>query len=268
MIIDKMRFIDTHVHLYDEAFDEDFDSVVERMKNEGVIACILPGIDKESFDKENECAKKCEGFAKVALGLHPTSVKENYKEELNFALEKLYAASKTNNKFVAVGEIGLDAYWSRDFMEEQLYCFKEQMLAAAELDLPVIIHTREATDYLFDALDSLKGIKQRGVFHAYSGSYEMYERIKKYGDYLVGIGGVVTYKKASIADTLERIPLDRILLETDAPWLTPVPFRGKRNESSYLPYIAAKIADIKNVNISDVAEQTTKNAISLFRLNF
>lgn len=266
--MDKMNFIDTHVHLYDEAFDADFNEVIERMKKEGVIGCVMPGIDIESFAREEDCARKCNGYAKMAIGLHPTSVKENYKEELNFVLDNLFSKKKIDCGFVGVGEIGLDAYWSKDFINEQVYCFKEQIVAASELDMPVIIHMREATNYMFDVLDSLKGIKIRGVFHAYSGSYEMYERIKKYGDFYFGIGGVVTYKNASVASSIVNIPLEKLLLETDAPWLTPVPFRGKRNESTYLPYIAAKIADIKNVNISQVAQQTTKNAISLFSLKF
>ena len=258
-----MEFIDTHLHLYDEAYDVDFNEVLERMKSAGVVKCVLPAIDSTTYNRQLECAIKCAGYAYEAMGVHPTSVKENFRSELDFALGKLYDKS---NSYVAVGEIGLDGYWSKEFMTEQIAAFKEQVVAASELDLPIIIHLREATEELFKALDELKGIKQRGVLHAFSGSSELYERISKYGDYSVGIGGVVTFKNASVAESLTRIPLERVVLETDAPWLTPAPFRGKRNESSYLTYIADKIAQIKEIEIDKVSEITTKNALSLFRL--
>lgn len=261
--MNKIEFIDTHLHLYDEAYDADFNEVLERMKSAGVIKCILPAIDSTVYSRQSKCAAKCAGYAYEAMGVHPTSIKEDYKDELEFALTKLY--DKSNN-YVAVGEIGLDGYWSKEFINEQVTSFKEQVVAASELDLPIIIHLREATEELFAALDELKGIKQRGVLHAFSGSSEIYERISKYGDYSVGIGGVVTFKNASVAESLTRIPLERVVLETDAPWLTPAPFRGKRNESSYLAYIADKIAQIKGVDIDKVSEITTKNALSLFGL--
>ena len=267
--MEKLKFIDTHTHLYDVAFNDDFNDVIARIKNAGVEACILPGIDMESYENETLCAQKCRGFAFEAMGLHPTSVNDNYKVELDFTLDKLYTRNTHNdiNKYIAVGEIGLDGYWSQEFLDEQVVCFKEQVLAAAELDLPVIIHMRECTDLMISTLESLKGVKIRGVLHAFSSSFEMYERLSKYGDFYVGIGGVVTYKNAQVAKSLENIPLERILLETDAPWLTPVPFRGKRNESTYIPYIAEKIAQIKGLNIEQVASKTTKNALSLFTLN-
>ncbi len=261
--MNKLEFIDTHVHLYDEAYDADFNEVLDRMKSAGVIKCILPAIDSTIYERQSECAAKCSGYAYEAMGVHPTSIKADYKRELEFALSKLYSQ---RCKFVAVGEIGLDGYWSKEFMSEQIIAFKEQVVAAAELDLPIIIHLREATEELFMALDELKGIKQRGVLHAFSGSSEIYERVSKYGDYSVGIGGVVTFKNASVAESLTRIPLERVVLETDAPWLTPAPYRGKRNESSYLAYIADKIAQIKGVDIDKVSEITTKNALSLFEL--
>jgi TatD DNase family protein len=255
-----IEYIDTHVHLYDEAYDADFTTVLERIKGSGVIKCILPGIDSSYYARQESCARRCDGFAVQAMGLHPTSVGENWKEELNFVLAKLHEG----NKYVAVGEIGMDGYWSKEFIKEQAEVFEKQIIVASELNLPVIIHAREATNEIFEVLDRVKHLSLKGVFHAFAGSIETFERIASYGNFKVGIGGVVTYKNAAIAKTIEKIPLDSILLETDAPWLTPVPFRGKRNESTYLEHIASKIAQIKNVPLEEVAAHTTCNAQKLF----
>lgn len=255
-----IEYIDTHVHLYDEAYDTDFGAVLERIKGSGVIKCILPGIDSSYYARQEGCAQRCGGFAVQAMGLHPTSVGENWKEELNFALAKLH----DGNKYVAVGEIGMDGYWSRDFIKEQMEVFEKQLVAACELDLPVVIHAREATNEIFEVLDRVKHLALKGVFHAFAGSIETFGRIVSYGNFKVGIGGVITYKNATIAKTIEKIPLESILLETDAPWLTPVPYRGKRNESTYLEYIASKIAQIKKVSLEEVAAQTTCNAQKMF----
>lgn len=260
-------YIDTHVHLYDEAYDADFEEVTERMKQAGVIRCVLPAIDSTYFERQEQCVARCGGFAVQAMGLHPTSVGKNWREELDFALDKLYDGNRGGRgekKYVAVGEIGLDGYWSREFMGEQAVVLQEQLKAASELDLPVIIHLREATGELFDVLDKMKGLPVRGVFHAFSGSAETFGRIQKYGRFMVGIGGVVTYKNAGVARALENIPLENIILETDAPWLTPVPFRGKRNESSYIKYIAGEVARIKGVSAEEIACITTRNACELF----
>lgn len=255
-----IEYIDTHVHLYDEAYDEDFNLVLDRIKKSGVVKCILPGIDSSCFEKQEMCVRRCDGFALQAMGLHPTSVKENWKEELDFALSNLYE----REKYIAVGEIGLDGYWSRDFMKEQMEVFERQLIASSDLGLPVIIHSREATNEIFSVLDKVKRLNIKGVFHAFSGSIETFERILSYGDFKVGIGGVVTYKNAAVAKTLESIPLEYIVLETDAPWLTPVPFRGKRNESTYIDYIAKKIAQVKGLSLDEIAFGTTQNAIKLF----
>lgn len=264
-----IEYIDTHVHLYDEMYDGDFNVVLERMKESGVIQCILPGIDSSHFDRQENCAARCGNFVFQAMGFHPTSVGANWKEELDFAVSKLYSGNKNNpcpnhRKYVAVGEIGLDGYWSREFMREQMEVFEKQLLVAEELDLPVIIHVREATNEVFEVLEKMRGRRIRGVFHAFAGSIETFERILSYGDFKVGIGGVVTYKNAGIAKTLEMVPLESVLLETDAPWLTPVPFRGKRNESTYLTYIASAIAGIKGCTLEEVARITTGNARKMF----
>lgn len=256
-----IEYIDTHAHLYDEAFDADFEDVIEKVKGAGVVKCVFPGIDKSSFDRQTLRAANHKGFIYEAMGLHPTSVGENWREELDFVFD---AFSKYN--YVAVGEIGLDGYWSKEFMQQQKIVFVEQLKLAKSMDLPVIIHLREATDALFEVLDSFgKGELPRGVFHAFSGSSQMYKRLEKYGDFMFGIGGVVTYKKAGIAESVVDIPLEKIVLETDSPYLTPVPYRGKRNDSSYLCFIAQKIAQVKGISLEDVAAATTANANKLFR---
>lgn len=256
-----IQFVDTHAHLYDEAFDRDFDETIARIKENGVIKCIFPGIDSTTFERQTRAAARCGDFVAQAMGLHPTSVGANWREELDFVFD---AVEKGN--YVAIGEIGMDGYWSKEFLVEQKEVFREQLKLAYSKDLPVIIHAREATEEIFQVLDSLKGEVPRGVFHAFSGSYETYSRIASYGNFMVGIGGVVTYKNAGVAKSIERIPLERMLLETDSPYLTPVPFRGKRNESSYLVHIAGKIAEIKGCTLEEVASATTANAFEMFGL--
>lgn len=256
-----IEYVDTHAHLYDEAFDGDFDSTIERIKGSGVIKCIFPAIDSTSFSRQISAGERCGDFVAQAMGLHPTSVGANWKDELDFALDCIGKV-----KCVAVGEIGVDGYWSKEFIQEQKEVFRVQLEEAYNRSLPVIIHAREATEEIFQVLDSLGKKVPQGVFHAFSGSYETYERIAKYGNFMVGIGGVVTYKNAGVAKSVERIPLERIVLETDSPYLTPVPFRGKRNESSYLVHIAEKIAQIKGCTLEEVAAVTTANAKRMFGL--
>ncbi len=267
-----LRYIDTHVHLYDEAFDPDREVVIERIKAAGVWKCLLPAIDSTYYERQTQFADCNIGFAYEAMGLHPTSVSTNWKEELLFVRDKLYGGER---RYYAVGEIGLDCYWSKEFIELQKEVFLKQLLYAYDLSLPVIIHVREATAEIFDVLDKFiaeAGLQAgetrlKGVFHAYSGSIETFERLSSYGDFRVGIGGVVTYKNAGVAKALENIDMEHILLETDSPWLTPVPFRGKRNESSYLSYIAQKVASIKNSSPEEVANITTENAQKLFNIS-
>lgn len=255
--------IDTHTHLYDEAFNADFESVISRAKQVGVAKCIMPAIDISSYESMIKVESLLSGFAYSTIGLHPTSVNDTWERELSFVKETL-----SSRDFCAIGEIGLDGYWSRDFIEQQKEAFFQQLVWAHQKGLPVIIHLREATIDLFEVLDRVKseGITPRGVFHAFSGSIETYERINKYGDFYVGIGGVVTYKKASIADVVKELPLERILLETDSPWLTPVPYRGKRNEPSYLKEIISKISELKGCDGSLVEDTTSINAMNLFGL--
>lgn len=251
--------IDTHSHIYDEAYDEDFSQVLERAVQAGVAKMVMPGIDSKSHDRMMKCAGLLKGYAFPAIGLHPTSVDGTWREELQFVWDKFAEGS-----FVAIGEIGLDEYWSKDFLEEQKRVFEDQLTFAWEHGLPVIIHSREATEDIFDCLDRV-GKPLRGVFHAFSGSYETYCRIKKkYDGFKIGVGGVVTYKNSHLAAFMDRIPLGDILLETDAPWLTPVPFRGKRNESGYIRYTAQKVAGLKGLSLEEVDAVTTANATEMF----
>ncbi len=258
-----MKFIDTHTHLYDEAFNSDIDQAVERAKMAGVSGCILPAIDMDNQIKLLSLSDRYPGYLYPCTGLHPTSVNSSFREELQYVYD-----CSCKGGFCAIGEIGIDGYWSRDFIREQMEVFESQLRLASKLNLPVIIHSREATDEIFEVLRSVRGESLRGVFHAFSGSFETFIRYSEYGDFMIGIGGIATYKNSKLPETLKKIPLDRILLETDSPWLTPSPHRGKRNEPSFIPLIAATIAQAKGCTAEDVAAATTQNAEKLFGIKF
>ena len=253
--------IDTHCHLYDEAFRDDFEAVLARAREAGVEACVMPGIDRSCHDDLLAVADRLPDFAFPCIGLHPTSVGENWQEELDFVKKHL-----ADRPWRAVGEIGLDEYWSKDFVKEQVRVLEEQIVLASAAGLPAIIHLREATDDFFRVLEDLRGVSFRAVLHAYTGSYETYRRLLSLGDFCFGIGGVVTYKNAGIAVAVEKMSLHDILLETDCPWLTPVPFRGKRNEPAHVRLVAEKIAQIKQIPLEEVAAATTSNARAFFKL--
>jgi TatD DNase family protein len=255
-----MQFIDTHTHLYDEAFAGEEDIAVQRAKEAGITRMILPDIDSQTRDAMFELAARHEGVLFPCLGLHPTSVGADWEKELELVEERPARGIK------AIGEIGMDCYWSREYVKEQQIVLRRQLELADKLSLPVIIHSRESTELILNVLKECRHLNISGVFHAFSGSVETYRELQRLGDWYIGIGGVLTYKKASIAETIKDIPLSRILLETDSPYLTPVPYRGKRNESSYIPHIAARLAEIQGKDIAEVAETTTENAVKLFRL--
>ena len=253
-----MEFIDTHSHLYDEAFAGEEDAAVARAAEAGVNRIIFPDIDSQSRDAMFDFADRHTGVIFPCLGLHPTSVGADWQKELS------HMEAYLDRSIWAIGEIGLDCYWSKEFLKEQQEVMRIQLEMAAARDLPVIIHSRESTELIINILKECRHLGLRGVFHAFSGSMETFRELQKLGDWYIGIGGVLTYKKASIAETVRDIPLERILLETDSPYLTPVPFRGKRNESSYIPHIAARLAELTSHDISLVAETTTSNARKLF----
>ena len=258
-----MELIDTHSHIYDEAFDADFDEVVLRSRLSGVASLVMPGIDISCHGRMIRAADALEGYAYPCIGLHPTSVGENWREELSFVHEHIH-----DRRFLAIGEIGLDEYWSKEFVARQMEVFENQLQLAADEGLPVIIHLREATGDMFKVLEDMKGVMVKGTLHAFSGSYETYKRFMSYkdADLKFGIGGVVTYKNAGVAAALEKMSLSDVVLETDCPWLTPVPWRGKRNESSYVRIVAEKIAAIKGLDPEEVGRVTTANARELFAL--
>ena len=253
-------YIDTHTHLYANQFDADRDSAIARARQAGVEKFILPAIDTESFDAMMALAGEYPDVCYPTIGLHPTSVNAgNYEAELEFVKNNI----DKKHKFVAIGEIGIDCYWTLDYIEQQRYVFEQQLIMAAERDLPVIIHARESFCEIFAVLDKLS-LDVRGVFHSFSGTYADYEKIKSYGKFKIGIGGIVTFKNGGIADIVKNMTLDEIMLETDSPYLAPAPYRGKRNESTYIPLIAEKIAEIKNIDINAVAQYTSNNAQKLF----
>ena len=253
-----MRFIDTHSHLYDEAYASEEDLAVERSVAAGVDRLILPDIDSQSRAAMFTLAERHPGRLFPCLGLHPTSIDSNWETEM----EKMTEYS--SREIAAIGETGIDCYWSKEFLEEQKKVFKIQLEMAHERNLPVIIHSRDSMSITLEILKECRKLDLKGVFHAYSGSIETYREICRLGDWYIGIGGVLTFKKASIAETVKDIPLEKIILETDSPYLTPVPYRGKRNESAYIPLIAARLAEIKGVDLAEIAGQTTANAEKLF----
>lgn len=253
-----MHFIDTHTHLYDEAFLGEDDLAVVRAVEAGVTKMILPDIDSQTREAMLALAERHEGTLFPCIGLHPTSVDTGWQNEM------LQVEKHLDRKIYAIGEIGMDCYWSNEFIREQEEVLRIQLEIAARMNLPVIIHSRDSTELLINILKDYAHLGLRGVFHAFSGSLETFRELQKTGNWYIGIGGVLTYKKASIAETVKQIPLERILLETDSPYLTPVPFRGKRNESSYIPYIADRLAELSGHSLEEVAHTTTENAQKLF----
>jgi len=253
-----MILTDTHTHLYADQFNEDRAAMVKRAIDNGVTRFFLPAIDSETTEAMFALEKEFPKNMFLMMGLHPTHVKENYKEELNRVKEWL---NKRN--FYAVGEIGMDLYWDKTFVKEQQEAFKTQINWAKEKNLPIVIHCRDAFDEVFEVLEEMKDDKLFGVFHCFTGTLEQAKKAISYNMKL-GIGGVVTFKNGKIDQFLNEIPLSEIVLETDAPYLAPTPFRGKRNESSYLLNIAEKLADIYNVSLEEIATTTTKNSEVVF----
>jgi TatD DNase family protein len=239
---------------------EDADAAVRRALDAGVEKMIQADVDSHERPDMWAIGNLYPGVVYQMLGLYPGSVNTNWKEELD-ALEPY-----KDKGIVAIGEIGLDYHEGLEFVKEQKEVLRIQLEMAARMDLPVNFHLRDAWEDFFTILADCKHLHLRGNLHCFTASYEIYERANKYGDFSVGIGGVVTFKNASLAKTLERIPVEKILLETDAPYLAPVPYRGRRNESSYLPIIAEKVAEVKGLGIQDIARITTHNAETLFQI--
>ena len=255
-----MNLIDTHTHLYLPHFTGDIDRVIQNAADKNIIKMLLPNIDLKSAGPMLELCKRFRRQCYPMLGLHPTSVKGDYRHQLS-SLEKIAG----DDKFVAIGETGMDAYWDTGFLGEQEDSFITHLEWAKKMELPVVIHSRETMDKILAIVKSHTGTGLRGVFHAFSGSVKQAMEVADLG-FKIGIGGVVTYKNSGLGPVIREVDLKNIVLETDSPYLTPLPHRGKRNESAYLIHIAEKIAELKGLPVEEVAEVTTGNASELFNL--
>ena len=249
--------IDTHCHIDEEAFDADREEVIARQQESGVEAMIVPGVNVASIETVLQVCRAHPGYCFPALGLHPEDVKADWQEQLAIVENAIRAH---HNELVAIGEIGLDYYWDKTFKEEQQEVLRRQLLLARELNLPVILHNREATE---DIIRIVREVGGRGVFHCFNGSRETAQQILDMGFY-IGIGGVLTFKNSKLAEKLENVPLERILLETDAPYMAPVPHRGERNESRFMIHVTERLAQVYNCTIEDIISATTVNAKQLF----
>lgn len=273
-----MKYIDTHTHIYGEEFAEDCTEAFDRAREVGVVKFIFPAIDRETNEAQFALTREQKDCYSL-IGLHPTSVNDNphWREELA-EVERLLRAcnggesdapigspERPVERFYGVGEVGLDFYWSSDFVAEQEEAFRRQVELSIEYDLPLVIHTRSAWDRMLDILEEYKG-RARGILHAFGESAEVWERISRLGGFVVGIGGVVTYKKSPLLESVPSIPLESIVLETDSPYLSPVPLRGKRNEPKNLVYICEQIALLKGCSAEEVAAVTTRTACRVFGL--
>ncbi|MBP2283857.1 TatD DNase family protein [Flavobacterium sp. CG_23.5] len=253
-----MTITDTHTHLYSEEFDQDRDEMIQRAINDGVSRFFIPAIDSTCTKAMYDLEKNYPDNVFLMMGLHPTYVKENYLEELMHVENEL-----KKRKFYAIGEIGIDLYWDKTHLEEQQIAFRSQIRLAKKYKLPIVIHCREAFDEIFQILEDEQSADLFGIFHCFSGTYEQALRVISYNMKL-GIGGVVTFKNGKIDQFLNQIELKHIVLETDSPYLAPIPFRGKRNESGYLVHVVDKLAQIYSLSANEIAEVTTQNSKAVF----
>lgn len=256
-----MKIIDTHSHIYSEEFDEDIESVIKRAQEAGVQQILLPNVDEKTIFPLHTLAKRYPGYCLPMMGLHPTSVTANWQSQLN-KIKTLFG----ENTYIAVGEIGLDFYWDTTFRAEQIEAFEEQLRWSIEYNLPVSIHSRNATEEVFNSIKNVGSNRLRGIFHSFGGDANDQRTISQLGDFMIGINGVITFKNASLSTIIREIDLSRIVIETDAPYLTPVPYRGKRNEPAYTTYIAEKLAEVFGATPQEVGEITTRNAKQMFNI--
>lgn len=255
-----IEFIDTHTHLFEPEFAEDREAVVRRAVEAGVKTLCLPCITEASLSRMEEMCAGFPGICYPMIGLHPTELGDDYQA----VLDRMYKELKGNDGYIAVGEVGLDLYWDVTRKNEQLDAFRQQIEWAAETGLPLAIHSRNAFDDLYKVMDDNRSKGLTGVFHCFSGDAEEARKLLSFDGFYLGIGGVVTYRKSTLPSVLADVPLERVVLETDSPYLAPVPRRGKRNESSYIPFVAQKLAEIYGCSVDEVAAVTTDNARRLF----
>lgn len=254
------ELIDTHTHIYLPEFDSDRDEIIARAVGSGVKILLMPNIDKDSVKPMLAVEKRYPGICMAMPGLHPTSVKNDFESQL----EEIFRISP-NYDFKAIGEIGIDLYWDKTFIEQQIIAFRKQVEYALEKDLPVVIHARESFRVIFEALEDFKGARLKGVFHAFTGTMSDAEKAVSMG-FMLGIGGIVTFKNSGLDKIVSGIGIDNIILETDSPYLAPVPYRGKRNESSYICLINKKVAEISGLTPEETASITFRNSVRLFGL--
>lgn len=252
--------IDTHSHIYSEEFDADRTETVDRAYKAGIQHIILPNVDSDSLTRMLALEAQYPRFCHAAIGLHPTSVKENFAEELALVDSEL-----KRRKWVAIGEIGIDLYWDKTFLTQQIKAFQQQVEWALAYKLPIIIHVRDSFRETMNALTPYKNCGLTGVFHSFTGTLEEAREIIDFGGFMLGINGIVTFKNSGLAAVVGEIDLKHILLETDSPYLTPAPHRGKRNESAYVSLICKKLAEVYNCSETEINEQTTRNAKWLFK---
>lgn len=255
-----MKLIDTHTHLYLNNFAADRNEIIQNAVNQGVETMLLPAIDRSTFNSMMDLVNQYPGTCLPMIGLHPTSINNNYEAEIEFVETKL-----NEGGYNAIGEIGIDLYWDGTYFDQQKDAFRGQLRMAKKHQLPVVIHTRDSFDEIYPIVKEEKTDNLKGVFHCFTGTIDEAKKIIDIG-FLMGIGGIITFKNAGLAETVQDLPLESLVLETDAPFLTPVPFRGKRNQSAYVTYIAKKLAEVKNMKVDQIAEITSNNAVDLFNL--
>ena len=257
-----MKFIDTHTHLFASEFNDDIDIVVKNAINSGVSKMLLPNIDSSTTNNMLQLCNKYPKNCFPMIGLHPCSVKkDNIEKEILHVEEML-----NKNKFIAIGEIGLDLYWDKSTLSYQKVAFEYQIKLAKKYQLPIVVHVRDSFNEAIEIVEKLNNENLSGVFHCFTGNIQEAERIINLQNFYLGIGGVVTFKNGGINKIINQISLDNIILETDSPYLTPTPFRGKRNESKYLVNIAQKMSEIYEIDINEIANKTSSNAINLFKI--
>ncbi len=254
--------IDTHSHLFSEEFKADLPEVIARAREVGVTHILMPNIDETSVDDMHNVCRQYPGFCYPMIGFHPTSVNAESLDKVQ-AMKRLLVKG---HPYVAIGEVGLDLYWDKTYLREQQQVLEVQIQWALEYDLPLVIHCRDAFPELFGVLEPYKKTALRGVFHSFTGTLDEARELLDYSRFMIGVNGVVTFKKSTLPQALTEIPLTRLVLETDSPYLAPVPFRGKRNETSYVKRVAVKLAELYEMEIGEVERQTTENALKLFKI--
>lgn len=259
-----MNLVDTHTHLFLEQFENDWQEVIQRAIDQNVTKMLLPAIESKSYPAIKKLCEVFPGNCFPMTGLHPCSVDDNFGKELELVYNNL--KNKTMN-WVAVGEIGIDLYWDKTFINQQKEALAQQIEWAKEFQFPIVIHVRDSFDETFEVIDKLNDNNLTGVFHCFTGTKEQADHIISYGGFKLGIGGVVTFKNSGVEKIIEQIDVEHLILETDSPYLTPVPFRGKRNESYYVNLVAKKLSEIYDLPLTKIAEITTKNANALFKLS-